>query len=280
MSIPTHTEVGSANPQTLLRPAAWFAASLVVALALLGAGAIRPDLQLGATSGVFARTAVYLAMLTGFWLGLRMTDQVHATRLRHWLLVAIPVTLWLAVIYWLALTGAFRQRPAGRLPTPVAIFTPMIIGLPLLLRSRIIGAVLDRMPDWWLVAIQAYRVLGATFLIGWARGDQSSLFALPAGIGDVTVGLLAVPIAYLLAKGGRNTLKLAVGWNLLGLLDFTIAIGIGILTTLQIVVPDRPNVALGIFPAVMIPAFAVPSWTLLHALSLRQLRRKLKVSHA
>jgi len=37
----------------------------------------------------------------------------------------------------------------------------------------------------------------------------------------------------------------------------------------------RPNVALGVFPAVMIPAFAVPSWTLLHALSLRQLRRKL-----
>jgi hypothetical protein len=48
----------------------------------------------------------------------------------------------------------------------------MLIGLPLGLRSKFIGAVLDRMPNWWLIAIQAYRVLG----------DLSSLFALPAGI--------------------------------------------------------------------------------------------------
>jgi len=149
--------------------------------------------------------------------------------------------------------------------------------LPLLLRSKFIGVVLDRMPNWWLIAIQAYRVLGVTFLIGWAR---ATVFALPAGIGDVSVGLVAIPIAYLLATGWRSAPKFAIAWNLLGLLDFTIAIGIGILTTLQIIVPDRPNVALGVFPAVMIPAFAVPSWTLLHALSLRQLRRKLKTNQA
>jgi len=137
--------------------------------------------------------------------------------------------------------------------------------LPLLLRSKFIGVVLDRMPNWWLIAIQAYRVLGVTFLIGWAR---ATVFALPAGIGDVSVGLVAIPIAYLLATGWRSAPKFAIAWNLLGLLDFTIVIGIGILTTLQIIVPDRPIVALGVFPAVMIPAFAVPSWTLLHALSL------------
>ena len=267
MSIQAHSDAQSANPPARVRPLAWFAASLILALALLGLGAIRPDLQLGSAAAVFARTAVYVATLTGLWLGLGMTGQVHKTRVRVWLLVAVPVTLWLVSIYWLALTGAFRPRPAGWLPTPVAIFLPVIIGLPLLLRSRFIGAVLDRLPAWWLVAIQTYRVLGATFLIGWARGDLSSLFALPAGFGDISVGLLAVPIAYLLTKGGRNTLNLAVAWNLLGLLDFAIAIGIGILTTQQIIVPDRPNLALGSFPAVMIPAFAVPSWTLLHALS-------------
>ena len=63
---------------------------------------------------------------------------------------------------------------------------------------------------------------------------------------------------------------------MLGLVDFAIAIGIGILSApgpLQLIVPDRPNVQLGSFPTVMIPAFAVPSSILLHALSLRQLRR-------
>ena len=39
------------------------------------------------------------------------------------------------------------------------------------------------------------------------------------------------------------------------------------------IVPDVPNTQLLLFPAVMIPAFAVPSSILLHALSIRQLRR-------
>jgi hypothetical protein len=62
----------------------------------------------------------------------------------------------------------------------------------------------------------------------------------------------------------------------LGLLDFAIAISIGILSApgpLQLIIPEPPNRELGTFPSVMIPAFAVPSSILLHALSLRQLRR-------
>jgi hypothetical protein len=275
MSVQVHDGSLPAAPITR-RPVIWFGASLIVAIGILAAGALRPDLELGAALSYFSRIAVYVAILAGLWLGLGMTDTAHTTGKRHWMSVALPVTLWLAIIYWLALTGAFRPRPAGWLPTPVAIFAPMLIGLPLLLRSKIIGTMLDRTPDWWLVAIQAYRVLGATLLVAWAKGDLSSLFAFPAGIGDITVGLLAIPTAYLLSKGGKGGRKLAIGWNVLGLLDFTIAIGVGILSTLQIIVPNQPNVALGVFPAVMIPAFAVPSWTLLHALSLRQLRRKLR----
>jgi hypothetical protein len=43
---------------------------------------------------------------------------------------------------------------------------------------------------------------------------------------------------------------------------------------LQLIVPSIPNTAGGLYPNVMIPAFAVPSSILLHALSLRQLRRR------
>jgi hypothetical protein len=193
MSIQVHSDGRFANAPTVLRPLAWFTASLIVALALLGVGTLRPELQLGVASSIFARTAIYVATLTGLWLSLGLVDSAPAERLRHWLVVALPVTLWLAAIYWLALTDAFRPRPAGWLPTPIAIFMPMLIGLPLLLRSNFIGAMLDRMPGWWLIAIQAYRVLGATFLVGWVRGDLSILFAVPAGIGDVSVGLLAIP---------------------------------------------------------------------------------------
>ena len=69
----------------------------------------------------------------------------------------------------------------------------------------------------------------------------------------------------------------AIAWNIFGLLDFTIAIGIGLATApgpLQVIVPSIPNTGVGLYPAVLIPAFAVPSSILLHVLSLRQLRRR------
>jgi len=90
-------------------------------------------------------------------------------------------------------------------------------------------------------------------------------------------------VAYLLHTGVRSARRIAVAWNILGLVDFAIAIGIGILTApgpLQVIIPDRPSAQLGTFPTVMIPAFAVPSSILLHVLSLRQLRRLAKVQHA
>jgi len=119
-------------------------------------------------------------------------------------------------------------------------------------------------------------VFGGIFLVAWSRGDLSGTFALPAGSGDVLVGLLALPVAYLLHAGAAGGRAAATAWNVLGLVDFAIAIGIGVLSApgpLQLIVPDRSNVQLGSFPTVMIPAFAVPSSILLHALSLRQLRR-------
>jgi hypothetical protein len=192
-----------------------------------------------------------------------------------WLALALPFTAWLAVVWWLAVDGTFRPRPG--VPTlPIAIFLPVLIGLPFLLRSRRIGALLDAIPASWLVGLQVYRIFGGIFLVAWGRGGISGTFALPAGTGDVLIGVLALPVANLLHTGAPAARQIAMAWNVLGLVDFAIAIGIGILSApgpLQVIIPDRPNAQLGSFPTVMIPAFAVPSSILLHVLSLRQLRR-------
>jgi hypothetical protein len=86
-----------------------------------------------------------------------------------------------------------------------------------------------------------------------------------------------VPVAIALAAGTLEARKAAIAWNIFGLLDFAVAVGIGLAITpgpLQLIVPSIPNVTGGLYPNVMIPAFAVPSSILLHALSLRQLRRR------
>jgi hypothetical protein len=118
--------------------------------------------------------------------------------------------------------------------------------------------------------------LGGIFLVAWAHGDLAGVFALPAGVGDTLTGLLALPTAYLLYLAPRENRQAAIAWNILGILDLIIAITIGTLSApgpLQLIVQNPPNTLIGTYPTVMIPAFAVPTSLMLHALSLRQLAR-------
>jgi hypothetical protein len=236
-----------------------------------------PFIAASGAATVAARVSIHVLIALGLWLGLERTELTPSQRRNTWLAVMIPYTLWLSVIWGAAINGVFRLA-LGPVPlVPVAIFLPLIVGLPLALRSRRLGEVLDAMPASWLIALQVYRVLGSAFLIAWARGAAPAVFALPAGIGDVLTGLFALPVAISVASGAAGWRRAGVVWNVFGLLDFTVAVSLGLLTSpgpLQLIVPDIANSSLGLYPTVMIPAFAVSSSILLHALSLRQLFRR------
>jgi hypothetical protein len=237
-----------------------------------------PGVQASGVPTVTVRLAIHITIVLGLWLALERTELAARQRLSTWFAVVVPFTLWLAVIWSAAINGVFR--PSVTLPPllPLAIFLPVIVGVPILLRSKRIGEVLDAIPASWLIGLQVYRVIGGVFLAGWARGAVPAVFALPAGTGDVVTGLLALPVAYYLASRNGDAARSAIAWNVFGLIDFTIAVGIGMAITpgpFQLIAPSIPNAGLGLYPAVMIPAFAVPSSILLHALSLRQLRRRM-----
>jgi hypothetical protein len=118
------------------------------------------------------------------------------------------------------------------------------------------------------------RVNGSAFLIGWIYGTVPGIFALPAGIGDVLTGLLAVPVAISLASGSPESRRAAIAWNIFGLLDFAIALTIGQAIAFRLIETGFAGETGGLYPVVMVPAFAVPTWIMLHALSLRQLTRR------
>src|SRR5207245_7001715 len=132
-----------------------------------------------------------------------------------------------------------------------------------------VGQVLDAMPASWLVALQLYRVFGSWALAASLRG------ALP--------GLFAVPAAIAAATGTTQGRRAAIAWNIFGLADFAVAITLGLITSpgrFQLIVPDVSSIGAGAYPGVLTPAFVVPSSILLHALSLRQLRRRSKAEAA
>jgi hypothetical protein len=230
-----------------------------------------PALQQTGITQAALRLVILALILLGLWRGLARTDLPTQTRLARWLPIAVVLIAWQILAWVLAIQGVFQPGSPVAFLLPVAIFLPLLIGLPLLLRSAWLGRVLDAIPPTWLVGLQVYRVFGSIFVLGWFVGLLPAVFALPAGLGDTLVGILALPVAGMVS---RNRLA-GVAWNLLGVLDLADAALLGILTspgTLQLIVPDRAT-AIGAYPLVLIPAFAVPLSVLLHAVSLRQLRR-------
>lgn len=105
-----------------------------------------------------------------------------------------------------------------------------------------------------------------------ALGHLPPIFALPAGLGDVAVGLAAPLIARRLARGDRRGAR---AFHLLGLLDLVVAFTLGYLAApgpsrLLAAIPSTEPMTL--LPLALIPTVAVPVAIALHVVSLRQLR--------
>jgi hypothetical protein len=147
---------------------------------------------------------------------------------------------------------------AGTLPL---VFSPTF--------RRLIRAI----PETWLVGIHATRILGILFLALMEMRLLPAEFALPAGYGDVTVGLLAPVVAYLLARRHPYARAFVIGWNILGLLDFVGALVTGGAYIGPFAVQlAQSGISLNYLNFVLIvPAFAVPLFALLHVYSLVQM---------
>jgi hypothetical protein len=186
--------------------------------------------------------------------------------------VAIGLAVWFTIRFALALNP----------PNGAVIGTPLILtflglgvlaGLLPLFLSPVFRQIIRAVPETWIVGIHAIRIFGFAFL---ALADMRLLpneFALPAGYGDVAVGLLALGVIYLLVKQSPYARGLAVVWNVLGLIDLVVALVTGG-TYIAGFVPQL--VASGISPlylnyVLIIPTFGVPLFILLHVYSLIQL---------
>lgn len=183
---------------------------------------------------------------------------------------------WFLVAIALGGLGVY-QASSDRLPTiQCGILLPILIGGVLLWRSSTLGRIIDAVPLPWLVGVQLYRALGTMFLILYANNKLPALFAWPAGIGDILVGVLAPLVALIYARAPREGASLVLGWNVLGILDLVVAVSTGFITAPSPFLPhiNPPTSELmSVLPLVVIPTFAVPISILLHIATLMKLRR-------
>ena len=184
---------------------------------------------------------------------------------------------WLALAEYIGARNIYWTPNTPNVPLiAFGILVPIALGLRLLLRSAGVARLVDALPLSWLVGVQFYRALGVVFLMLWADGYLPWQFAWPAGIGDVMTGVLALYVAWMLAKGAPGGRAGARAWCLFGIADLVVAVTMGALTSpglLNVISTDEPNMLVTAYPLVMIPTFAVPLSIMLHGLCLWKLRR-------
>ena len=185
---------------------------------------------------------------------------------------AIILIGWFLLAFALGLAGAYRAAP-DRIPTiQYGIFIPFLIGAWLIWWSPGVGRIIDAVPQSWIVGVQLYRALGVIFLILYATDNMPGLFAWPAGVGDITVGLLAPVVALAYARDPQRNVGRVTTWNVLGIFDLVAAIATGFITSPSTLFSyEPPNELIAIFPLVLIPIYLVPLSLLLHLASLAKL---------
>ena len=227
---------------------------------------------------LIADVVIIGVVLLGLQVALARTGFPADTRRTIMRRASLVLAGWFLVALALGYFGVFRGV-ADRWPTiQLGILIPIAVGLVVLWRSQFAAQIIDAAPQSWLVGVQFYRALGIIFILLHAAGQLPSQFALPAGWGDIAVGIVAPIVGIAYARGLYGARAAVLGWNIFGLADLVIAVTMGFLTSpspFQALAFDAPNRLISAFPLVMVPVFAVPLSVLLHVVSMIKLKRSL-----
>jgi len=191
--------------------------------------------------------------------------------------VAVVLAAWLGLVVLLGAQGAFfRGADSPPLPIffgfaiPLVVFFAAYFGWSAF-RAFVLGADLRL-----AAAVQAWRWAGFGFITLYAHGLLPALFAFPAGLGDMAVAIGAPwMVLGLIREPSFATSRRYVIWNIMGIIDLVVAVSLGAICSgfLHGLTGDVTTSPMSQFPLVLIPAYFVPLFIMLHFTALSQARR-------
>lgn len=190
--------------------------------------------------------------------------------------VAVLLPAWFLLVVSLGAAGAFVGRPgAPPLAMAAAVAAPLLVFFAWLRLSRSFREFILALDLRLIAGIQAWRWAGLGFLSLYAYRVLPAVFALPAGLGDMAVGFAAPwMILGLVRQPGFAASRAFIRWNVLGILDLVVAVSIAALSAaLSTGAPGEiSTAAMASLPLLVIPAFLVPIFLMLHIAALLQSR--------
>jgi hypothetical protein len=187
--------------------------------------------------------------------------------------------VWIGLSAYVAATGQLEVHPDQPFPLiGVFVFAPLAaFGIAWAL-SRGFRAAMLALPMPLLVGLNTIRALGFMFLALQAVGRLGGPFPVSAGVGDITTGVLALPVALLAARGSPRWSPVIAAWNAFGVLDLTAAVALGVTSAngspLQLIFAGAGSEAVQHLPFSLIPTVLVPFFLITHAVVAAQLTRQ------
>lgn len=181
--------------------------------------------------------------------------------------------LWLIITGGLASSGLLTSFEA--FPPPLLrVVLPTLLATALLCSSSLASAWLRRWSLAGIVAFQGFRLpLELVMHDAYREGVMPLQITFTGRNFDILTGLLALPLAWLLAHG-RAPGALAWAWNLMGLGLLVNVVGVAVLSMpgpMQMLTLGPANIWVAYFPFIWLPTVLVPLALAGHILVARKL---------
>ncbi|MGB2620854.1 MAG: hypothetical protein WA857_10295 [Candidatus Acidiferrum sp.] len=190
---------------------------------------------------------------------------------RYGKIAAGLIAVWFVAVFSASAMHLFENQ-ANRLGLGVAgaALAPMIVFSVWFAASEEFRRFAFSLNPRVLTSVQAWRIVGFTFVLLEARNVLPAIFAWPAGYGDMFIGATAGFAAWKLAEPAHR--GSFIFWQALGILDLVTAVSLG--TTAGLLDPQGPSMsAMTVLPLSLIPTFLVPLFLMLHVICIAQARK-------
>ena len=196
--------------------------------------------------------------------------------------LAVVIAIWFAAAVYIGGAHLLPNTGANLIaPIAVIVFIPVMAFLGLYLVSGGFRRFVLAQDIETLTMLQHWRIIGFAFLPLYFYGALPGLFAWPAGLGDVAIGLAAPLVILRLRRDpGYATSAGLVRYHYLGLLDFAVAfatVGLSAGAYPALISNGVTSAAMDVWPLNIFPSFGVPIFIILHLtvlLKVREMRRQ------
>ena len=216
----------------------------------------------------FSIIAVHVCGLRG---GLAFED-----RRRNLSVTILFLLVWLAFTNIIAMSGLladFTSMP----PMFLLVVLPPFLFIAVLMQAKVFNDLSENISGFWFVYAQSFRILMEFILWLLYRYRIIPVQMTFEGLNfDILIGLSAPFVAYYCFIKKSWSWKVALGWNIAGLLLLANIVTVAVLSTpypFRHFMNEPANTVIFNFPFVWLPSLVVPFALLLHLISIRRLLR-------